>query len=85
MICFVSVRKLEIFPFPFVPSFDETLPILLERSADCFIVANIILAKYLFVCIAFGMLVDGKTAHFAISISFEEFVFCITRARGVFE
>ena len=42
-------RLVKISPFPIVPSFDETLPILLERSADCFIVANIILAKNLFI------------------------------------
>ena len=37
---FITVRKREISPLPIVPSFDETLPILLERNADCFIVAN---------------------------------------------
>ena len=40
LICFITIGEWLILPSPFMPSFDKTLPILLKRSADCFIVAN---------------------------------------------
>jgi hypothetical protein len=38
-ICLITIREIRVSPIPFIPSFDEMLPILLERNADCFIVA----------------------------------------------
>lgn len=50
LICFVSVRvRKTALTFPSVPTFDETLPILLERCADCFVVANIPTTSCLFI------------------------------------
>ena len=50
LICFVSVRiRMTVVLTPSVPTFDETLPILLKRCADCFIVANIPTTSCLFI------------------------------------
>jgi len=50
LICFVSGRmRMTVILTPSVPAFDETLPILLKRYADCFIVANIPTTSCLFI------------------------------------
>ena len=49
LICFITIGEWLILPSPFMPSFDETLPILLKRSADCFIVANRIIVQDFFI------------------------------------
>lgn len=40
LICLITIGIWYVKPFPFMPSFDETLPVLLKRSADCLKVAN---------------------------------------------